>query len=162
MVPPSSQQAEQAIFVMRPSSVARASTVGIAVAALPLALLLLASPWTDFHLTGEVYLPLHAAAELLVTVVAFASFAVQWYAGGASVFRDARARFVGSAFFTVAALEACHLVSFPGMSGFIHPSSTEAGIYYWLASRTWMLGALLVALAIDPRSTHPLLRRGPL
>jgi signal transduction histidine kinase len=146
----------------RPRGVPRASTLGFAIAALPLAALLLARPWTDVALTRDVYLPIHTAAELLVVVIAFASFAVQWYAGGAAVFREARARFVGTAFFAVAALEACHLFSFPGMPAFIHPSSTERGIYYWLAARTWTVVTLLGALAIDPRSAHPLLRRGPL
>jgi signal transduction histidine kinase len=147
---------------MRSTSAARTSTLGVAVAAIPLALLLLARPWAEFHLTRELYLPIHTAAELLVVVVAFASFAVQWYSGGAEVSRDARARFVGSAFVAVAALEACHIFAFPGMPAFIHPSSTERGIYYWLASRIWTLATLVAALLIDPRSTNPLFRRGPL
>lgn len=133
-----------------------------AMAALPLAALLLARPWADVTLTRDVYLPIHTGVELLVVVIAFASFAVQWYAGGAAVLAEARARFVGTAFLAVAALEACHLFAFPGMPSFIHPSSTERGIYYWLAARSWSVVTLLAALAIDPRSAHPLLRRGPL
>jgi PAS domain-containing protein len=147
---------------MRPSSVARTSTLNVAIAAIPLAVLLLARPWTDFHLTRELYLPIHTATELLVVVVAFASFAVQWYAGGADVSRNARARFVGSAFLAVAALEACHMFAFPGMPSFLHPSSTERGIYYWLASRFWTLATLLAALRVDSRSTNPFFRRGSL
>jgi signal transduction histidine kinase len=111
---------------------------------------------------GRYYLAVHTVVETLVVVVAFATFAVQWYAAGARL-NDARARFIGSAFLAAGLLEMTHIVAFPGMPGlFGLPSSTERGIVYWLAARFWTVGGLLGALAIPPESEARMLRRGPL
>lgn len=114
-------------------------------------------PWP-----AAAYLPVHTIIEMLVAVVAFATFAVQWYAAGARL-NDARARFIASAFLSVGLLEAAHAVAFPGMPGLIWlESSTERGIVYWLAARLCSVGALAAALAISPGSGARVLRRGPL
>jgi signal transduction histidine kinase len=114
-------------------------------------------PWPARH-----YLAVHTIVETLVVVVAFATFAVQWYAAGARL-NDARARFVGSAFLAVALLESVHILAFPGMPGLIWlESSTERGIVYWLSARLWSVGALLAAATLPSDSNARLLRRGPL
>lgn len=138
------------------------SALAVALAASPLALLLFVRPWLEVVFPRAWYLPLHASAELLVVAVAFAAFVVMWFASGAGVFVEARARFVGAAFLAVALLEALHLFAFPGMPSFLGGGTTERGIYYWLAARIWTVGSLLGALAIRPSDAHPLLRRGPL
>jgi signal transduction histidine kinase len=135
----------------------------LALAALPFAAaaLLLRSrmqqPWPARH-----YLAAHTVMEALVAVVAFATFAVQWYAAGARL-NDARARLLGSAFLAVALLETTHLVAFPGMPGLPWlESSTERGIVYWISARLWTVAAMLAAATIEPGSTARVLRRGPL
>jgi signal transduction histidine kinase len=59
-------------------------------------------------------------------------------------------------------LELAHALVFPGMPGFLGPSSVERGIHFWLASRLWLTGTLLAAAFLPSRSEHPLLRRAPL
>ncbi len=140
----------------------RASFV-VAAAALPLAMAaVLLRPLMQQGWPARYYLTLHIVVETLVTVVAFATFAVQWYAAGARL-NDARARFIGSAFLAVALLEIVHIVTFPGMPGLLWlTSSTDRGIVYWLSARLWSVGALLAALVIPRRSDARALRRGPL
>jgi signal transduction histidine kinase len=137
--------------------------LAIAVAALPLAAgVLLFRPAMQLAWPAGYYLAVHTAVETLVAVVAFATFAVQWYAAGARL-NDARARFIGSAFLAVALLETAHVVAFPGMPGLGWlPSSTERGIVYWLSGRLWTVGAVLAAAAIPRDSQARALRRGPL
>jgi two-component system, NarL family, sensor histidine kinase BarA len=113
--------------------------------------------WPPAH-----YLAVHTIVETLVVVVAFATFAVQWYAAGAHL-NDARARFIGSAFLAVGLLETVHIVAFPGMPGLLWlESSTERGIVYWLSARLWTVGALLAVLAVPRDSESAALRRVPL
>ncbi len=107
----------------------------------------------------RLYLPLHTALEMLVVSAGVATFAVQWFAAGAGAFREARARFIGPVFLAAATLELAHVLSFPGMPGFLGPASTERGIAYWLAARLVTVGALLAALRIDRTSESPLLAR---
>jgi signal transduction histidine kinase len=135
----------------------------LALALLPFAVaVLFVRPQMQHGWPGRYYLAVHTVVETLVVVVAFATFAVQWYAAGARL-NDARARFIGSAFLAVGLLEMTHIVAFPGMPGlFGLPSSTERGIVYWLAARFWTVGGLLGALAIPPESEARVLRRGPL
>jgi signal transduction histidine kinase len=108
-------------------------------------------------LSGQVYLPLHAALELAVFAVAFAAFTVQWYAAG--TLRDTGARAIGPALLTAGAFEALHLWAFPGMPGFAGASSTERGIYYWLLARLWTVGTLLWVARPRPDPSRPHLRR---
>ncbi|HET7752306.1 MAG TPA: MASE3 domain-containing protein [Anaeromyxobacteraceae bacterium] len=132
--------------------------LGIATVPLVAAALLLGhqmhQPWP-----ARYYLAVHVSAETLVTVVAFATFAVQWYAAGARL-NDARARFIGSAFLAVSLLEIAHTLAFPGMPGLVWlDSSTERGIVYWISARLWTVLALLAAAAIPPDSKSRALRR---
>lgn len=135
----------------------------LALAVLPLTLAAtVLRPEMERAWPARYFLPLHAAIETLFTVVAFATFAVQWYAAGARL-NDARARFVGSGFLAVALLELGHLLAFPGMPGLVWVgSSTERGIVYWLAARLWTVAILGGALLIRPDSGARALRRGPL
>jgi signal transduction histidine kinase len=137
--------------------------VVLALALVPVAVaVLFLRPEMERGWPSRYYLTVHTLVETLVVVVAFATFAVQWYAAGAGL-NDARARFIGSAFLAVGLLEALHIVAFPGMPGlFALESSTERGIVYWLSARLWTVGALLAAVAIPPRSEAAALRRGPL
>jgi len=104
-------------------------------------------------LRASVYVPLHAALELVVIAVAFAAFAVQWYAAG--TMRDAGARAIGPAILTAGLFEALHIATFPGMPGFAGPASTERGIYYWLLARLWTVGTLLWVARPRPDATRP-------
>lgn len=140
---------------------AAAAAAGVALAAAPL-VLLVATGASRLRLAGSVYLPIHTALEMLVVSAGFATFAVQWFAASAGVFREARARFIGPAFLAVALLEIAHLLAFPGMPGFFGPSSTERGIAYWLSARIVTVAALLAAARIGRASESPLLRRGRL
>ncbi|MGC4000352.1 MAG: MASE3 domain-containing protein [Anaeromyxobacter sp.] len=124
----------------------------------PLLLLWAFAP-PDLVLPTDVYTGLHAGIELVVAAVGLATFAVQWFAAGTGVFREARARFLAATFLGVAALEVLHYLCFPGMPGFLGPATTERGIFYFLAARAWTLAALLAALLMGPETEHPLLRR---
>lgn len=135
----------------------------LAILALPLALSAAAlrpamqAPWPR-----DAFLGVHLVIELLVAVVAFGTFAVQWYAAGAKL-GDARARLIGAAFLAVGAFKVVHLLAFPGMPGIPGlAASTERGIVYWFGGRFSTVGALLVALRVAPGSDARLLRRGPL
>jgi signal transduction histidine kinase len=132
---------------------------GVALAASPILLLLVARPF-GIIVPKALYLPAHTALEALVAAAGLATFAVQWFAAGAGAFREARARFIGPAFLGAALLELAHLLSFPGMPGFFGPASTERGIAYWLAARALSVGALIAASRIERESESPLLRRG--
>jgi signal transduction histidine kinase len=125
---------------------------------------LLAAPLALFALARDVpplpaawYVPLHAALELSVISVAFAAFAVQWYAAGALGIGAARS--IGPAMLVAAAFEALHLATFPGMPGLAGPASTERAIYYWLLARAWTVGALLWIARPRARRDAPSLRR---
>jgi signal transduction histidine kinase len=120
--------------------------------ALPL-VALAALPGREVVLGVAAYLPLHTALELLFVSVALATFGMQWFAGGQ--FAEPRARFIGPAFAAAALLETVHVLVFPGMPGFVGPSSTERGIYYWLLARAWTIGALVLAARVPRRATLP-------
>jgi signal transduction histidine kinase len=135
-------------------------TVGLAVAALPL--LALRGLSLSLSWPPGTYVPLHAAVELAIVVVGFATSAVQWHAAAARGFDDARARFIGAAFLGSALLETAHLLVFPGMSGFFGASSIERGIYYWLLARGGLCCALAASAFVAPSSGRASLRRLPL
>jgi signal transduction histidine kinase len=137
--------------------------LAISLAALPLGFAVtFLRPYMQLAWPPRYYLAVHTIVETLVAVVAFATFAVQWYAAGARL-NDARARFIGTAFLAVAVLESVHILAFPGMPGLVWlESSTERGIVYWLSARLWSVGALLAAIAIPSDAKARLLRRGPL
>jgi signal transduction histidine kinase len=130
----------------------------IALVSLPLVMVAAMRPF-GLAFPARFYLPFHTLLEVAVTSAALATFAVQWFAAGAGAFRENRARFIGPAFLGVALLEAAHLLTFPGMPGILGPSSTERGIYYWLASRIWTIGALVAAARLGRDSRTPLLGR---
>ena len=132
----------------------------LALAALPMVVAVVFGLRHEF--SPATYLPLHALVEMFITFVGFATFAVQWYAAGAQLGRDARGRFLGAASLAMACLETIHVLVFPGMSGFLGASSVERGIHYWMAARVVMGVALIAAAWIPARVEHPLFRRGPL
>jgi signal transduction histidine kinase len=129
----------------------------LALLAAPAALLAV-SGWRP-TLAREHYLPVHAFIEIFIAFVGFATFAVQWYAAAAKGASDARARFIGAAFLGMALLEVAHLLVFPGMPGFLGASSTERGIFYWLAGRLWLTGVLICAAWVPRAAHHVLFRR---
>jgi signal transduction histidine kinase len=134
----------------------------LAAGLVPIAFLLVTRPY-GLAFPKPLYLPVHTALEVLVVAAGIATFAIQWFAAGTrSVFREARARFIGPAFLGVAFLELAHLLSFPGMPGFFGPATTERGIAYWLAARFLTIGALVAAARITPRTEGRFLRRARL
>src|SRR5512144_2090947 len=82
-------------------------------AASPLVVLRALGVW--YAWPAQTYVPLHTVVEMAIALVAFATFAVQWYAAGVRGASDARARFLGSAFLGVGILHTVHLLVFPGM-----------------------------------------------
>src|SRR5512133_810588 len=83
----------------------------LALAAIPLAAAVaFLRPYMQQAWPARYYLAVHTVVETLVAVVAFATFAVQWYAAGARL-NDARARLIGSAFLAVALLESVHILA---------------------------------------------------
>ncbi len=145
----------------RTKRTAAGASVALGLAGVPIAVLLAAEPF-GVAFPKALYLPVHTALEVLVVAAAIATFAVQWFAAGAGAFREARARFIGPAFLGVAILELAHLLSFPGMPGFLGPATTERGISYWLAARFLGTGALVAAVRIGRTSESPLLHRARL
>ncbi|HET7752654.1 MAG TPA: MASE3 domain-containing protein [Anaeromyxobacteraceae bacterium] len=133
---------------------------GLALLALP-AVILAVSGWRPVVPAG-VYLPLHVGIEIFIAFVGFATFAVQWYAAGARGASHARARLIGAAFLGMALLEVAHLLVFPGMPGFLGPSSTERGIFYWLSGRFSLTVVLAAAASIPRDAKHWAFRREPL
>jgi signal transduction histidine kinase len=135
-----------------------AGVVGAGLAALPIALLLVIRP---FGLTtpADLYLPIHTTLEGLVVAAGIATFAVQWFAAGAGAFREARALFIGPAFLAASLLEIAHILTFPGMPGLLGPASTERGIYYWLASRSLTVTALVLSVRLERHTASPLIGR---
>ncbi len=136
----------------------RTAGSAVALAVVPLVLLLAFRPW-GLAFPAFVYLPAHTTLEVLVIAAGVATFAVQWFAAGAGAFREARALFIGPAILAAALLEAAHLLVFPGMPGLFGPASTERGIFYWLAARATTVFALLAATRIAPESDTRLLGR---
>ncbi|BDG03078.1 sensor histidine kinase [Anaeromyxobacter oryzae] len=128
-------------------------------AALPLAVVVALRGTFALQLTAAQYVPLHTAIELAVTAMLLATFAVQWFAAGSRGFQDTRARVLGSALLAAAIFELLHALVFPGMPGFFGEGTTERGITYWLAARTWTVAALVAAPLLAPGSEGPLLRR---
>ncbi len=128
----------------------------LAAAAAPL-VAVLAVPRLDVVFPGSLYVTMHSVLEMLVVVVCFATFGVQWYAAEAKA-GDARARLLGAAFLGVALLESLHLLSFPGMTAF-GVGSTARGIWYWLAARLLTVASLLAAVSIAPGAGGWLFRR---
>jgi signal transduction histidine kinase len=135
-----------------------AGTLALAAAPMVVAALL----GLRYEFSPATYLPLHALVEMFIAFVGFATFAVQWYAAGAQLGRDARGRFLGAASLAMACLETVHTLVFPGMIGLLGASSVERGIHYWVAARVVMTVALVAAAWVPARVEHPLFRRGPL
>jgi signal transduction histidine kinase len=133
----------------------RAGAAAVALATIPIALLLVLRPW-GLAVPGPLYLPIHTALEVVTIAFGLSTFAVQWFAAGAGAFREARALFIGPAFLAGALFETAHVLVFPGMPGFLGASSAERGIAYWLAARFVTVGALVAAARID-RGTESLL-----
>jgi signal transduction histidine kinase len=124
----------------------------LALAALPIAVLLAARPW-GLSLRAQVYVPVHTALELAVVGFGLATFAVQWFAAGAGAFREARALFIGPAFLAGAILEAAHLLVLPGLHGGLGPETPERVIFFRLAARAITVAALVAAARIE-RGAH--------
>lgn len=123
--------------------------------ALPVAVLALAPGLP--RLPEGLHVFLHFASELAVIAVAFAAFAVQWYAAG--TLRDLHARAIGPAILTAGAFEAMHLATYPGMPGLAGPASAERAIAFWLLARAWTVGTLLWVARPRRDESAPHLRR---
>ena len=132
-------------------------------AAASIIVIAIATLWENRFYTvfpADVYLPLHAIAEMASVVTSFAIFALYWSAY--HDLGDARSILLGTAFLTVAMVDALHILSFPGMPAFVTPSSVDKAIWFFLAARLWATAALLGAAFIREDSTNPLFRPWPL
>ncbi len=89
-------------------------------------------------------LPLHIGLETLGIVFATSIFAVVWSAPSASISRNAC--ILAGTFLGVALLNFSHLLSHPGMPGFVTPGSFEKTINFWLAAQLLAAAGLLAAL----------------
>lgn len=135
---------------------ARHAMAGVALASLPLVLLMLLPPLGEgaFH-------AIHSVLIVFLVVMGGATFAVQWYAAARGL-EEPRGRFVGASFLGLAALEALHLMAIPGMPGILGATSWEHGVFWWHMARGWMVLTLVAAAFLPRASSHPLLGRGPL
>jgi signal transduction histidine kinase len=127
-----------------------ASALALAMCPLPL---LFASRSQGLAFPPDLFVPFHLALTMVVVSAGVATFAVQWFAAGAGVFREGRSRFIGPAFLAAALLELAHLLVSPGMPGFLGPTGAERSIAYLLAARVVAVSAL-VAAARFPRQTR--------
>lgn len=141
---------------------ARGLIVLVAAAALVLALVAVDRAHLYFVLPTSPYLVVHTLTEVVSIVVGFSIFAVHWHGAVAGRLRQRQALFLGAIFLGVALVDTLHIMAFPGMPGVFGPSSTDRGIYFWLAGRLWASLGLLAAGFIPGQSRSPLLRRGPL
>jgi PAS domain S-box-containing protein len=134
----------------------------VGAAALLLALVAVDRDQLYFVLPTAPYLVIHTLTEVVAIVVGFAIFAVHWHGAVAGRLRQGQALFLGAVFLGVALVDTLHLLAFPGMPGIFRPSSTEHGIYFWLAGRLLASLGLLAAAYIPGQSRSLWLRRGPL
>ncbi|HVP29861.1 MAG TPA: MASE3 domain-containing protein [Myxococcota bacterium] len=102
---------------------------------------------------------LHVLFEMAIVAMALATFAVQWFAAGARVVMDGRARFLAAAFLGTGLLELLHLLSTPGMPGFLGPPGADRATYYWFAARCWTVLSLLAVLWMPSDGGGQALRR---
>ena len=113
-----------------------------------IALALLALLWLALLALPPIFLqpslPLHIGLETLGVVFAILIFAVVWSAPSASVSRNAC--ILAATFLGVALLTFSHMLSHPGMPGFVTPGNFEKAINFWLASQLLAAMGLLVAL----------------
>lgn len=93
------------------------------------------------------YLPLHMALESAAIFFAGMIFAITWHTPRAQ--NSLRSVLVGCIFAGVAILDFTHMLSYPGMPGFVTPSETGKAIYFWLAARALACMGLFT-LAVMP------------
>jgi signal transduction histidine kinase len=136
-----------------------ASALALAVCPLPL---LFASRPQGLAFAAELFVPFHVALTMVVVSAGVATFAVQWFAAGAGVFREGRARFIGPAFLAAAILELAHLLVSPGLPGFLGPTGAERSVAYLLAARVVAVSALVAAVRIPQRTREQPLHRARL
>lgn len=111
-------------------------------------LVLWASPMPSAIKGWANYLPLHMALESAAIFFAGMIFAITWHTPRAQ--NNLRSVIVGCIFAGVAMLDFSHMLSYPGMPGFVTPSETGKAIYFWLAARALAcLSLLTIALMAD-------------
>ena len=97
------------------------------------------------------YLPLHTAIEVSAISVAITVFAIGWnthrHLDSSGVI------WLSCLFLGVAILDLSHTLSYAGMPDFVTPNSTDKGIHFWLAARTFAAAALLL-IAFTPHERH--------
>jgi PAS domain S-box-containing protein len=105
----------------------------------------------------NIYLILHGMAEIFSIIISLVIFILAW-----ATYRQTQnnhSLFIGVSFLGVAILDAFHLFSFPGMPGVFTQASTQKGIYFWLAARFWVVGALLTGSFLPTRNSFRFLSR---
>jgi len=97
------------------------------------------------------YLPLHSFLETVAIVIAALVFSVVWntYSAG----RSGRVMILACALLGAALIDFGHLLSYAGMPAFVTPAGAEKAIFFWLAARLLVAGALL---AVSLRAPGPL------
>ncbi len=89
------------------------------------------------------YLAFHALAELFTIVVASSLFMVVWYAR--QRLTSDYLLLVGIGFAAAGALDALHMLSYPGMGVFSLPNEYDTSMQLWLAARFVQAATLAVA-----------------
>ncbi len=99
---------------------------------------------------APLYLDFHNIVEFGSVVVSISIFSFGWFTYKQS--KNDFALFLGVMFLGVAILDFLHALSFPGMPGFITPSSTDKGIQFWIAARLLAAVAFLVSAFIPSKT----------
>ena len=89
-------------------------------------------PGTAFSIAPDTYLLTHTIFETFSIVIALMVFSLIWSSRQFHSYQDV---FIGSSLIAVAILDAVHIFSFPGMSGFVIKDATRTTIFFWLMAR---------------------------
>lgn len=95
------------------------------------------------------FLTLHLALETISIAVCALVFVVAWHGHGAH--RRRGPVLLGIAFLCTALLDLLHTLSYAGMPALVTPSSPEKAINFWLAARTFAIGALFAVAVLPAR-----------
>lgn len=96
------------------------------------------------------YLPFHTIVEISAALVAGLVFGIGWHSYHAE--RPVAISIVACAFLAVGLLDFLHMVSYAGMPDFVTPSSPSKAIYFWLAAKLVMAGAMLASVPLMDRA----------
>jgi len=109
-----------------------------------------------FMFSPEAFLPLHGITESFSVIVSLLIFALAWHTFYQA--RNHRDLFIGVGFLAVGLLDACHALSYPGMSDFITPNTADKAVQFWTAARLTGAAVFFTAAFIRPDTDRPWLK----